>query len=141
MIPAWQPEASSETLSFWVSCASLHRLPGSLAPACLSSLIANPCTTLPLICFFSPLQLCMQLIPSWLIPPNPLSISNVKFYKLLPPITPHTGQAVRGSCLCSHKMLIPLSCHDLFSSPSPSVDCELLENRHYIVFILIFPSI
>ena len=107
VIPAWQPEVSSEMLSFWVSCASLHRLPGSLAPARLSSLIANPCTTLPLICFFSPLQLCMQLIPSWLIPPNPLSISNVKFYKLLPPITPHTGQAVRGSCLCAHKMLIP----------------------------------
>lgn len=130
MIPAWQPEASSGMLSFWASCASLQRLPGSLVPACLSSLISSFGTDLPFLTS-SP---CTQLTP-----PNP-SISNVKISELLPlPITPHAARLCRAPASVS-KMLIP-SRHNLFSSLLPSLDCVLLENRNYIVFILIFPPL
>lgn len=131
MVPALQPEASSGMLSFWTSCACLQRLPGSLVPACLSSLISSLGTDL-LFLTSSP---CTQLTP-----PNP-SISNVKISELLPlRITPHTGQAVQSSCLCFQNAN-SLSCHNLFSSLLPSLDCILLENRNYIVFILIFPPL
>lgn len=102
-------------------------------PACPASPVTPALTTaLP----FSPLYLCTPLTPSWLSPPNPLPISNVRIYAMLPLTTSHTGQALRGSCLCAPKALNSLHCHDWFSGLSPSVDCELLENTLWCILIL-----